>query len=453
MNSEHDVFRHRCIRQLPTFQFVSTFCEDPVRPYDLIELTFAHCTMPSDAESRIIQDVNNPALSFPEVLAGFASTEWVTYMGNLNIDARKRFAFCFTSEDKLDDLFAGASAPQNPSWSLKADFRVLWLACRAACKSDFTKLEKESESSALASADDPITELDRESLLNSFSTKYSFHLKPVDTPNDTTLGRMFRDAKSKNAKYIDLTKVKSIMQQQKSENVTKPKIGDMEIRMYGTGGEDQPTPIATDHVFLHKIEVLMNGLSLAGNRAVSQTNPELWHSYQTSHDYVSLFRQSLPIMGRDRCLFADRQIRERVMDLVVNHSLSSSVAYEQAIKENKFLLLPTSSFSPSTTSHPDLPAYGPWPTHDKGKGKGNPYASNKGKGKGKGGKGKGGKAKGKGKDRGMATALVNDKNERLCKRWNDTRGCPGGCGYVHQCDVLGTGGRACQANHRRIEHK
>ena len=42
---------------------------------------------------------------------------------------------------------------------------------------------------------------------------------------------------------------------------------------------------------------------------------------------------------------------------------------------------------------------------------------------------------------------------RLCKAWNDQRGCPGQCGALHQCDIRLDSGRACQATaHNRQSH-
>ena len=43
--------------------------------------------------------------------------------------------------------------------------------------------------------------------------------------------------------------------------------------------------------------------------------------------------------------------------------------------------------------------------------------------------------------------------QRLCKPWNDSRGCPGNCGQKHACDVKMPSGKAClSTSHNRMAH-
>ena len=53
-----------------------------------------------------------------------------------------------------------------------------------------------------------------------------------------------------------------------------------------------------------------------------------------------------------------------------------------------------------------------------------------------------------------ATSTHTSKNSKICKRYNDRRGCPTPCkaGEAHCCDVLLQSGRVCEQKHSRIEH-
>jgi hypothetical protein len=53
-------------------------------------------------------------------------------------------------------------------------------------------------------------------------------------------------------------------------------------------------------------------------------------------------------------------------------------------------------------------------------------------------------------------ATVNElrNGKKICKKWNDNRGCKGQCGFEHVCDVKKDNGQACGLrNHTRLTHQ
>jgi hypothetical protein len=54
---------------------------------------------------------------------------------------------------------------------------------------------------------------------------------------------------------------------------------------------------------------------------------------------------------------------------------------------------------------------------------------------------------------GTRTVSMFKGNVRVCKNWNDGRGCKGSCGCEHACDVINQQGKACQSkSHTRMNH-
>ena len=53
----------------------------------------------------------------------------------------------------------------------------------------------------------------------------------------------------------------------------------------------------------------------------------------------------------------------------------------------------------------------------------------------------------------VRTVSMVKGGKRLCKPWNDERGCPGKCGNLHLCDVRLDSGAACGQKHKRSQHK
>ena len=52
------------------------------------------------------------------------------------------------------------------------------------------------------------------------------------------------------------------------------------------------------------------------------------------------------------------------------------------------------------------------------------------------------------------TSRVDDKGKRLCKPWNDARGCNHTkCQDIHKCDVMISENKVCLQSHRRVDHK
>ena len=53
----------------------------------------------------------------------------------------------------------------------------------------------------------------------------------------------------------------------------------------------------------------------------------------------------------------------------------------------------------------------------------------------------------------VRTVSMLKGGKKLCKPWNDDRGCSGNCGNAHLCDVRLESGAACGQKHKRSQHK
>lgn len=401
--------------------------------------------MPDLSEDQINMQVGDDSVPFLDIIEAVSSAEWRKFWETNKITTRARFGVWSTQKD-FEKVLKSNDAPEV-TWSLMADFVIVWRACQSLSSAEAKVRLARLESEAVALDDAPIAAADKEQCISTFTSTYNHHYTTEDMPNDALLGRCVRDAKREVAKFVEISKIKSLTHSQMESSISKQRVGNVEIRIGSNDSSDNPTAMKTDLQFLMRLGLLMAALAITGVKKTAAG--VIWHSLQASTDYMSAMAHAVVTVGRAKAMVADELVRKRVVHLVLNEKVTSTTAFTRALSEFRFMIVARGNDNPPPPP-PQAPQaiqqWGQWNPNPKGKGKGKGFApygkGGKGKGKGKGGKG----------DKGRATVQMSSEGRRFCKPWNDSRNCPGGCGFLHACDIQLPSGAACEGAHRRIEH-
>jgi len=400
------------------------------------------------SQDTLIADLQDKSKPFMDVVGAACGNELREFLEGQSITTREVFGALYAKEKHLDEFFTITDVPVL-SLLQKSNFRLSFMACKAISEASIKSATVQEETRSSALLDDPITSKDRKVLLSNFTQLYQHSPGPEDVPASTTFGRLWRESVSETNSYILLSKVRSLADEQQRPVRSKERIGRFTLSETNAADqEDSPIQGALD--WLQRLTVLMYGYAIVGTRKCSNNLP--WVPFDAAFQYIAKMRRALVVVGLERVASADELIRRAALKHVMNIGLSLGEALTRAFDEKELLLvrtniIPTPPVPPRAVAQsPRTPpglASSPRP---KAKARPNPPMVHAN------GPRKPSKGAGKGANRSrFPTVFALSDGTRLCKSWNDSRGCAGNCGAAHQCDVS-VNGQACGAPHPRHAH-
>ena len=363
--------------------------------------------------------------------------KWCEQTGILTV--RNLSNFCDSADQVADRIVAASGLYSNdPSDKAKQrEFNMQTSFLKQAWKEADAQVAKHlkriSEGLPSETIDEPLSDTVRAQVNDNFFAKYSFDLDSHLRPADTLLGRVRREFEKQLPSFIPIAKVRSVHTHTRTEDPKKHKAGEG-ISLIIEAEYATPKPSMRYRAVLLRLEVLANAWGLAGCYTVQGRTGLMCH-WQDAVKYHRAIRDRTETYLDthseesfvDYLISVEETFRGHVLDLVRyrDHACNWGDAlklvldkFATAWAEASHIL---SAGRASNTRAPTVSASVV------------PVSDRVGK---------------------LCTCTENAMSQRICKSYNDSRGCPKPCkkGGVHCCDIELTTGVCCGMAHPRNAH-
>jgi hypothetical protein len=364
---------------------------------------------------------------------------------------------CDQASEVFDTIIKahGAHAQSN---EVKINMKQCW---REAMAQTQRGIKRTTEGLPEAPIDEPFADPVQKALNDSFMSKYSFDLPIYLRPSDSLLARVRREFERNTMSFYPINKVKSLKIVTRSSPDKRHRVTDR-ISMTFEGEEvvDEPT-VRIRAAFL-QLEILANAWGIAGCCVYQPPAPlgSSSTSQMSVQQLVCHWQQAVTYFRtlKDRCellldSFPESNVCsyfQQVEEAFRGHALEASLrrdcplpwgmALEAALRDfpviwsdfHAVLQSRSSKADHSLSSMGQIPVAPAAPTRlDKPAKQSNQS------------------------ERGLlATCVVDNRGNKLCKAFNDRRTCASPCvkGHMHVCDIQLATGKCCGARHARGSH-
>ena len=287
--------------------------------------------------------------------------------------------------------------------------------------------------------DEPLPEATMKSLNQDWARRYNLQLDPSLEPCEALRSRLYREFRKGQLTVIEARKVKSVITVAQPKTQGSVTLGD---NLHLEFEKEEGIPIKSCVEYYLQMRVLAHALAWAGNYQVDYEGGRHWMmDLSTVLGYVDVaLRNCIEFAGGSMLWLQRNDVLTRgKLATYVNRGMPGSVAMKQALHETHLewrsplaapLVVSSGSVSPGTTKRKQesspLPV-GEAPTK-------RPRTL---------------KA-----DRWPTVSMIKG-GKRLCKPYNDGRGCSNSqCDQMHACDVKLPNGKPCLSRaHTRVQHE
>ena len=287
--------------------------------------------------------------------------------------------------------------------------------------------------------DEPLSDTVRTQVNDTFYAKYSFDLETHLRPADNLLGRVRREFEKQTPSFLPLAKVRSIHTQTRTEEPKKHKAGDGIPLVIESEFHSQRPSMRYRAVML-RLEVLANTWGMAGCYQVVGRQGIMCHWQEAVKYYRTLRDRTEPLLDTysedsvvEYLLSVEETFRGHVLDMVRRRDNPMNRGEALTLTLEKYTVVWSDS------------------SHILSAGRGGAarvQAAGSPKGQASSA------SVGQVSDRvcKLCTCTDNNKKQRICKAFNDSRGCPKPCkkGAVHCCDIELESGGCCGQSHPRL---
>ena len=372
----------------------------------------------------------------------------------------KQFANYFDDKSQITTIFLPQCTFLKGRGDLVAGLKQAWREADAAVT---RVLKRTADNVNDDQIDEPLKYDAQARLETAWKAHYRFVVPDGWMGFSSMLGRFHREFLRRTHTVFHVTKVRNLEQITiHGPAVKHQRVGQLDVS-FGSGEPSIEVPVSSVFTYIMALKAVLFTMSMAGTFVVKKGESEVFFlplqqvldhlasaegyalKHATGRDRRSdnnILKQLTTIDESIRCEWA-RILRSNVPDgVTMGEAISDSKNYAGAM----WLMPPTESMpqqhnwaesSPRPTKQPDK------------------NRSPGGKGKG-GGKGKDGKSPGPEKYQlKIKTARAGKDGKRICKPFNDSRGCATPqCPEAHVCDVLTPLGDACNSSgHSRTGHR
>ena len=294
--------------------------------------------------------------------------------------------------------------------------------------------------------DEPLAKFEQDSLDQNFLTLYNWELEPANRAIDSILGRFRREAVKYSPSMFPAIKMRTMSQSLRNISGKKHKLSDdIQLDISDFALEPDDSNVGSLRARLFQYELMANTWALAGCFKVQWAGKEiLYCHWQLACQYVRNLRQRtehLVVMGISEASvitflvtceetirgFAIENTRLKNDPMPWGTSLITAMREHAYVWQDKRDLLGRRGASASSIEY-TAPKNAP---------------------------GGGGRPASGGASINDSTVTLTGKGQKICKAFNDKRGCKAKCphGQVHGCDVRITRTKqACALPHPRSKH-
>ena len=359
--------------------------------------------------------------------ANIASSWSATFCKLHKVETLDDFVYLMDSKDweqNLKDLL-NASTDLKENRIILSRFKAAYESGVAAIKSSQTSQKVEE------SLDAVLPETTLQAVTKDFARRYGVVLDPHFDPSDPLRSRIYREFRRQTMTVLETRRVKSMMHVAVPKTTENIKLSDsLQLQLQ----EDESTIIATAIEYYMALRTLCNAWAWAGNFEATDFDgsKKLFISLDQAQGYADFcLRMAVEVgQGSLQWLLKNDMLTRSRMASLVRRSYTGGSALKEALHQTHLEWR-----SPALQSSGSLlRAKGQQPPLEPAD---QPPA----------------KRVRQVKPDTRQTVSMLKGGKKLCKAWNDQRGCKGNCGSLHACDVRLPNGQACQAtNHNRQSH-
>ena len=373
-------------------------------------------------------------------------TQWCEQTGILTV--RHLGNFCDTADQVGDRLVAASGLFVNdPSDKVgQRAYNMQTSLMKQAWKeadAQVTKhLKRQAEGLPSEAIDEPLSDTVRTQVNDTFYAKYSFDLDTYLRPADTLLGRVRREFEKQTPSFLPLAKIRSIHTQTRTEDPKKHKAGEGITLVIENEFQTQ-RPSMKYRAVLLRLEVLANTWGMAGCYVVIGRTALMCHWQEAVKYYRTLRDRTEPLLDVyseesvvEYLISVEESFRGHVLDLVRRREnpMNWGEALTTVLEKHTVVWTDASHILSAGRGG------GAARMQAAGSPRGQAASSSVGQVSDRVGK--------------LCTCTDNNKKQRICKAFNDSRGCPKPCkkGGVHCCDIELESGGCCGQSHPRLSH-
>lgn len=319
----------------------------------------------------------------------------------------------------------------NASSELK-DNRLILSRFKAAYESGASAIKASQATQKVEdSVDTVLPESTLQAVTRDFARRYGVVLDPHLDPSDGLRSRVYKEFRRQTMTVLETRRIKSMMHIAVPKTTENIKLSDsLQLQLQ----EDESVVITTAIEYYFALRTLCNAWAWAGNfEAPDHDNSKkLFISLDQAQGYADFcLRMNIEVgQGSLQWLMKNDMLTRSRMASLIRRNYTGGSALKEALHQThlewRSPALQSSGSLPKARGQqpPPEPAMGP-PT----------------------------KRPRQIKPDTRQTVSMLKGGKKLCKAWNDQRGCKGGCGNLHACDVRLPSGQACQAtSHNRQAH-
>ncbi|CAL1129060.1 unnamed protein product [Cladocopium goreaui] len=279
-----------------------------------------------------------------------------------------------------------------------------------------------------ADLDEPLPEATMKSLNQDWARRYNLQLDPSLEPCEALRSRLYREFRKGQLTVIEARKVKSVITVAQPKTQGSVTLGD---NLHLEFEKEEGIPIKSCVEYYLQMRVLAHALAWAGNYQVDYEGGRHWMmDLSTVLGYVDVaLRSSIEFAGGSMLWLQRNDVLTRgKLATYVNRGMPGSVAMKQALHETHFewrsplaapLVVSSGSGSPGTTKRKQESS--PLPVGEAPTKRPRTLKADR-----------------------WATVSMIKGGKRLCKPYNDGRGCSNSqCDQMHACDVKLPNGKPC----------
>ena len=329
------------------------------------------------------------------------------------------------------DWEAGLRDLLQASAELK-DNRIILSRFKAAYESGVTAIKSSQASQKTEENPDAVLpESTLQAVGKDFSRRYGMVLDPYLDPSDALRSRIYKEFRRQTMSVLETRRIKSMMHIAVPKTTENIKLSDsLQLQLQ----EDESVTISTAVEYYFALRTLCNAWGWAGNfEATDHDNSKkLFINLSEAQAYADFCLRMTIEVGQGSLQWLtknDMLTRSRMASLIRRH-YSGGSALKEALHQTHLewrspaLQGSGSQQRPRSQLPPPEPDTAP-PS----------------------------KRQRQIKSDGRQTVSMLKGGKKICKSFNDQRGCKGGCGNLHVCDIRLPNGQACQsASHNRQNH-
>ena len=280
--------------------------------------------------------------------------------------------------------------------------------------------------------DDPLPESTMEQLNRDFRAKYSIIVEATLEPSDALRARVYREFRKKTMSVVPASRIKSVLHQSTPRQQDAVKLGEGVQLEFQT---EEARTIRTVVDYYWSLRTLAYAWAWAGlHRQRGHDGKEIvFISLTAANNYADHALYSAMEFGQGSRLWLERNdlLTRTKMASYIRQGYNAWEALQEALRETHLEWRAS-----AIQAVPNEPAHPPKRAAPGGSEAGPPAPKRR-----------------QVKQDSHQTISMLKGGVRLCKPWNDGRGCSNmKCPQVHKCDVKLPSGKPCQGPHTRLAH-